>query len=139
MKLKPNFSLAFGVRYELPSVATEKRGKASNFIPGVGAVLAGTNQLLDIDPTKRGRDSFVYSTAPLTLPAAGVNSDNNNFAPMTAQTVCRILLRTRFNFRLGISTLRQRPKGSARKYRDQKTNPHSPHMACLSMLWTELR
>jgi len=82
VKVKPNFSLSFGVRYELPSVATEKRGKASNFIPGVGPVLAGTNQLLDIDPTKRGRDSFVYSTAPLTLPAAGVNPDNNNFAPM---------------------------------------------------------
>jgi hypothetical protein len=82
VKLKPNFSLSFGVRYELPSVATEKRGKGSNFIPGIGPVLLGTNQLLDIDPTKRGRDAFVYGTAPFKLSNAGANADNNNFAPL---------------------------------------------------------
>ena len=82
VKVKPNFSVSFGLRYELPSVVTEKRGKGSNFIPGYGPVLIGTNQLLDIDPTKRGRDSFVFRTVPFTLPRAGANPDNKDFGPM---------------------------------------------------------
>ena len=82
IKVKPNLTLNIGLRYELPSVATEKRLKGTNFVPGIGAMLDGTNQILDIDPTKTGSSSFVYRTSSYALPAAGVNPDNNNFAPM---------------------------------------------------------
>ena len=82
IKVKPNLTVNVGLRWELPSVVTEKRGRGSNFIPGVGPVLDGTNQLLELDPTKTGRDAFVFGTAPVTLPASGVNPDNKDFAPM---------------------------------------------------------
>ena len=82
IKVKPNLTVNIGLRYELPSVATEKRGKASNFVPGVGVVLDGTNQLLDLDPSKRGAAAFVFKTAPITLPAGGANPDRNNFGPL---------------------------------------------------------
>jgi len=82
MKLKPNLTVELGLRYELLSVASEKRLKGSNFVPGIGPVLIGTNQLLDLDPTKKGRSAFVYKTAPITLSAAGTNPDNNNFGPV---------------------------------------------------------
>jgi hypothetical protein len=70
------------LRWEPLGVSSEKRLKGTNFIPGVGAVLIGTNQLLDLDPTKSGRSAFVYKTAPFTLPASGVNPDYNTFGPV---------------------------------------------------------
>jgi hypothetical protein len=82
IKVKPNLTVNVGLRWELPSVVTEKRSRGSNFIPGVGPVLDGTNQLLELDPTKTGRDAFVFGTAPVTHPASGVNPDNKDFAPM---------------------------------------------------------
>jgi len=82
IKVKPNLTVNIGLRYELPSVSTEKRGKGSNFVLGVGAVIDGTNQLLDLDPVKKGRAAFLLKTAPITLPAGGVNSDRNNFGPL---------------------------------------------------------
>jgi hypothetical protein len=82
MKVKSNVTVELGLRWEPLGVSSEKRLKGTNFIPGLGAVLIGTNQLLDLDPTKTGRPSFVYKTAPLTLNAAGTNPDYNNFGPV---------------------------------------------------------
>jgi len=82
IKVKPNLTVNLGLRWELPSVVTEKRLKGTNFVPGIGPVLDGTNQLLELDPTKKGPAAFSYGTAPFTLPAGGVNPDNKNFAPM---------------------------------------------------------
>src|SRR5439155_2291498 len=82
IKVKPNLTVNVGLRYEAPGVATEKRLKGVNFVPGIGAVLDGTNQILDIDPTKTGFNAFVYRPSAYSLPAAGVRPDNNNFAPM---------------------------------------------------------
>jgi hypothetical protein len=82
MKLKSNLTIELGLRWEPLGVSTEKRLKGTNFIPGVGAVLIGTNQLLDLDPTKTGRSAFVYKTAPFTLPAAGMNPDYKTFGPV---------------------------------------------------------
>src|SRR5882724_11352686 len=59
IKVKPNLTINVGLRWELPSVVTEKRGRGSNFVPGVGPVIDGTNQLLELDPSKTGRDAFV--------------------------------------------------------------------------------
>jgi hypothetical protein len=44
--------------------------------------LLGTNQVLNIDPTKQGPSSFFYTQAPFTLSNSGVHSDKNNFAPV---------------------------------------------------------
>jgi hypothetical protein len=82
VKVKPNLTVNIGLRYELPSVATEKRGKGSNFVPGVGAVLDGTNQLLDLDARLNGRSAFVFRRAPITLLPGGTNPDKNNFGPV---------------------------------------------------------
>jgi hypothetical protein len=82
MKLKANLKVEIGLRWEPLGVSSEKRLKGTNFIPGIGAVLLGTNQLLDLDPTKKGPASFVYKTAPITLNSAGTNPDYNNFGPV---------------------------------------------------------
>jgi len=81
-KIKDNLTLNYGLRYEYPSAIYQTRPGATNFIPGVGPVLLGTNQLLQIDPTKRGVASFVLTQAPFTLGNSGVNVDKNNFAPV---------------------------------------------------------
>jgi hypothetical protein len=58
------------------------RNQATNFIPGVGPVLLGSNKVLSIDTTKKGPASFFFTQAPFTLSDAGVNPDKNNFAPV---------------------------------------------------------
>jgi hypothetical protein len=81
-KVKDNFTLNYGVRYEYPSAIHQVRNQATNFIPGVGPVLLGSNQVLAIDTTKTGPASFFFKQAPFTLSDAGVNTDNNNVAPV---------------------------------------------------------
>lgn len=81
-KIKDNFTLNYGLRYEYPSAIYQTRNQATNFIPGVGPVLLGTNKLLSIDTTKKGPSSLFTTTAPFTLSDSGVNSDKNNFAPV---------------------------------------------------------
>src|SRR5712671_6020066 len=81
-KIKDNLTLNYGVRYEYPSAIAQTRLQATNFIPGVGPVLLGTNKVLNIDPTKTGPAAFFYTQAPFTLSDSGVNSDKNNFAPV---------------------------------------------------------
>ena len=81
-KVKTNLTLNYGLRYEYPSAIYQTRQQATNFVPGVGAVLLDSNQVLNIDPTKKGAASFVYTQAPFTLSNSGVSSDKNNFAPV---------------------------------------------------------
>jgi hypothetical protein len=81
-KVKDNFTLDYGLRYEYPSAIRQKRDQATNFIPGVGPVLLGTNKVLAIDATKKGPASLFFTQAPFTLSNSGVNSDKNNFAPV---------------------------------------------------------
>jgi hypothetical protein len=82
IKLKPNLTVNIGLRYEIPSVMTEKRGRGTNFIPGVGPVLFGGNRLLNLDPTKSGPSAFFFQTSPVSLNNAGTTPDNNNFGPL---------------------------------------------------------
>jgi len=81
-KVKDNLTLNYGLRYEYPSAEYQTRNQASNFIPGVGPVLLGSNQVLGVDPTKKGPASLFLSSAPFTLSSSGVNSDKNNIAPV---------------------------------------------------------
>ena len=81
-KAKDNLTINYGIRYEYPSAIYQTRNDATNFLPGVGPVLLGTNQLLTIDPTKVGPAALVLTQAPLTLSNSGVHSDKNNFAPI---------------------------------------------------------
>jgi hypothetical protein len=81
-KLRDNLTLNYGIRYEYPSAIYQHRQDATNFIPGIGPVLLGTNQLLSIDPTKKGPASLVLSNAPITLSDSGVISDKNNIGPV---------------------------------------------------------
>ena len=81
-KVKDNFTLNYGVRYEYPSAIHQVRNQATNFISGVGPVLLGSDKLLSIDTTKTGPSSLILTQAPFTLPDTGVNSDKNNIAPV---------------------------------------------------------
>lgn len=81
-KVKDNLTLNYGVRYEYPSAIYQTRQDATNFIPGVGPVLLGTNRLLTIDPNKLGYAAIGFAQAPFTVSDSGVHSDKNNFAPV---------------------------------------------------------
>jgi len=81
-KVRPNLTLSYGLRYEYPSAVEEIRGNATNFVPGYGPVLAGSDKILDVDPALKGPFALIYRTAPFALPSSGVYSDKNNFAPM---------------------------------------------------------
>jgi len=81
-KIKDNFTLNYGIRYEYPSAIYQERAQATNFIPNVGPVLLSTNQLLTVNPNGLGPAAFGYTTAPFSLSNSGVNSDKNNFAPV---------------------------------------------------------
>ena len=81
-KMKDNLTINYGIRYEYPSAIYQTRNEATNFIPGVGPVLLGTNQVLGIDPTKTGPASFYHTQAPFMLSNSGVNADKNNVAPV---------------------------------------------------------
>jgi hypothetical protein len=81
-KVRENLTLNFGVRYEYPSSAAEIREHATNFVPGYGPMIVGTNQVVDIDPALKGPASLIFRTAPFTLPLSGVHSHKNNVAPM---------------------------------------------------------
>lgn len=81
-KVKDNLTLNYGVRYEYPSAIHQVRNQATNFIPGVGPVLLGSNKVLAIDTTKSGPSSFFFTQAPFTLSDTGTNVDKNNFAPV---------------------------------------------------------
>jgi len=81
-KVKDNLTLNYGVRYEYPSAIHQVRNQATNFIPGVGPVLLGSDKLLAIDTTKSGPASLFLKQAPFTLSDSGVNVDKNNVAPV---------------------------------------------------------
>jgi hypothetical protein len=81
-KVKDNLTVSYGVRYEYPSAIHQVRQQATNFIPGVGPVLLGTNKVLSIDTTKTGPSSFFFTQAPFTLSDSGTNVDKNNVAPV---------------------------------------------------------
>ena len=81
-KVKDNFTLNYGIRYEYPSAIYQTRKQATNFIPGVGPVLLGTNLVMSIDPTKTGPAALTLTPGPVTLSDSGVHSDKNNVAPI---------------------------------------------------------
>ncbi len=81
-KIRENVALHYGIRYEYPSAVEEIRGHATNYVPGVGPVVVGTDQVLDINPALKGPASLIFRQAPFTLPLSGAYADKNNFAPM---------------------------------------------------------
>jgi len=81
-KAKDNLTLNYGIRYEYPSAIYQNRFDATNFIPGVGPVLLGTNKLLTINPNGLGPAAFGYAQAPFALGDSGVHVDKNNFGPV---------------------------------------------------------
>src|SRR5216683_5171867 len=81
-KVRDNFTLNYGIRYEFPSAIYQTRQQATNFIPGVGPVLLGSSKVLAIDTTKSGPSSFFFTQAPSALSDTGTNADKNNFAPV---------------------------------------------------------
>ena len=81
-KAKDNLTLNYGLRYEYPSAIYQTRFDATNFIPGVGPVLLGTNKVLTINPNGLGPAAFGFAQAPTGLSNSGVHVDKNNFGPV---------------------------------------------------------
>jgi hypothetical protein len=81
-KITPNLTINYGARYEYPNEFVEKENRGSNFVPGVGIMLLGTNLRLDVDPTQLGRAALVTTPVDITLPRSGqFKVDSNNIAP----------------------------------------------------------
>jgi len=81
IKVTQHLTVNVGLRYEMPSVLTEKRDKGTNFIPGVGPVLLGTNEVLGINPALSGYAAFTTTPGPVTLSGAGVKPDYTDVGP----------------------------------------------------------
>ncbi len=82
-KVRENLTLNYGLRYEYFSVPVERRNHWTNFIPGIGPIVAGSNRILDIDPSKTGPSAIIFRQAPFTLSSSGgVEPDRNNLAPV---------------------------------------------------------
>ncbi|HBY61755.1 MAG TPA: hypothetical protein DEH78_18180 [Solibacterales bacterium] len=82
IRLTQSLTLNVGLRWEYFSAAIEKNNRGTNFVEGYGPMLVGTNQILDLDPTKRGREAFRFRQAPFTLSRSGTDTNKNNFGPV---------------------------------------------------------
>ncbi len=107
MKLTPHLTFTVGLRYELPSVLSEKRDKGTNFIPGVGPVLLGTNQVLGINPALTGSSALTLTPGPLSISNAGVTPDYTDIGPVlgVAYTLPDNKTVFRAGFRIGYDDL----------------------------------
>jgi Carboxypeptidase regulatory-like domain/TonB-dependent Receptor Plug Domain len=81
IKVRPNLTVSVGLRYEMPSVLTEKRDKGTNFIPGVGPVLLGTDEVLGVNTALVGPSSLTLTPGPVKLSGAGVKPDYTDVGP----------------------------------------------------------
>jgi hypothetical protein len=103
-KVRSNVTMTYGLRYELPGALKEIHDRGSNFVPGVGMVVLGTNQLITIDPNKLGRDAIVLVPTSVKLPSSGqFETAKTNFGPYVGITYApgdgKTVIRT--GFRLG--------------------------------------
>jgi Carboxypeptidase regulatory-like domain len=103
-KVRSNLTMTYGVRYELPGALEEIHDRGSNFVPGVGMVALGSNQLITIDPNKLGRDAIVLVPTSVKLPSSGqFETAKTNFGPYLGITYApgdgKTVIRT--GFRLG--------------------------------------
>ncbi len=82
INVKSNLTVNLGLRYELPGTLHEIHNRGSNFVPGVGMVALGSNNVISIDPVLLGRNAILLTPGPTHLPDTGqFGSDRNNFAP----------------------------------------------------------
>jgi hypothetical protein len=81
-KARSNLTVTYGLRYELPNAFEEIHNRGSNFVPGIGMVALGSNQLITIDPTKQGRAAIVLVPTTVNLPRDGqFTTPKTNFGP----------------------------------------------------------
>jgi len=86
-KARSNLTLTAGLRYELPGAFEEIHNRGSNFVPGLGMVALGSNQLITIDPTKQGRNAIVLTPTNVFLPRSGqFTTKKTNFGPYLGVT-----------------------------------------------------
>jgi hypothetical protein len=82
-KMKSNFTLNYGVRYERPGAMVEKKDSGSNFVPGVGMMKLNSNLRIDVNPALQGQAALTLTPVPgVFLPSSGqLENANKNFAP----------------------------------------------------------
>lgn len=81
-KPKSNLTINYGFRWENLGQLREKLNRGSNFVPGVGMMVLGSNMRIDVDPTKVGRAAIILTPVSTFLPRSGQKGgDYNNYAP----------------------------------------------------------
>ncbi len=82
-KARSNWTINYGVRWEYFGQAVERLDRGSNFMPGVGLMVLGTNLRIDVDPTALGRNALILTPVNgAFMPRSGQKGgDYNNYAP----------------------------------------------------------
>jgi hypothetical protein len=81
-KLRNNFTIIYGLRWEYPGELSEKHDRGSNFIPGVGQMVLDSNLRIDVDPKQLGRAALLLTPTDTRLPSTGEFSvARRNFGP----------------------------------------------------------
>jgi hypothetical protein len=82
-KVRPNLTLNYGLRYELPGALAEKRDSGSNLVPGLGMVKLNSDLLINVNPTVVGPSAItLVPTNGVSLPSTGqFHNATKDFAP----------------------------------------------------------
>ncbi len=79
---RTDLTINYGLRWEYPGEFSEKRGRGSNFVPGVGQMVLDSNLRIDVDPTQLGRAALLLTPISTRLPSTGQFSvAKRNFGP----------------------------------------------------------
>ena len=78
---RPNFTMNYGVRYEVSTAPIELRNRLVNYYPSLGGMVRGGDTLVLSPFLNASGDTQALGTAPTPVPRAGFDTDMNNWAP----------------------------------------------------------
>jgi hypothetical protein len=81
-KVSESLTINYGIRYELPSALSNLQDRAANFVPGIGPVVTGTDNVVTINPLLTGYSAVSLIPGTYTLPKSGTFSRKDQVAPV---------------------------------------------------------
>ena len=81
-KVSESLTINYGIRYEFPSALSNLQNRAANFVPGIGPVVTGTDDVVTINPLLTGTSAVSLIPGTYSLPASGTFSRKDQVAPV---------------------------------------------------------